>query len=56
MMNETLPNNQETFESWQARDFILDEIDREPDQEERMIKLYEYLQLLGGYDEELKEE
>ena len=48
-------NNQETFESWQARDFLLDEIDKIENQEERLLALYAYLMLADTFNEDLED-
>lgn len=45
-------NNQDIHEKWLTEDFILDEMAK-ADQEEKMIILFDYLQLLKEYDEEL---
>lgn len=45
--------NKEVYNKWLTEDFMLNEIERTPDQEEKLQKMYEYLQLLKEYDEEL---
>lgn len=45
--------NKEVYNKWLTEDFILDEIDRTPNEEEKLQKMYEYLRLLKEYDEEL---
>ena len=46
----------ETYERWLSEDFLLNEIERTPDQQERVEKLYDYLMLLKEYEEEIDEE
>ena len=41
------------YNEWLARDFLLDKIDREKVEKERLLMLYNHLQLLKEYDEEL---
>ena len=45
--------NKEVYNKWLTEDFMLNEIERTPNQEEKLQKMYEYLQLLKEYDEEL---
>ena len=53
-MQETTPTKTETYNKWLTEDFMLDEIARTPDQEEKLQKMYEYLQLLKEWDEEIE--
>lgn len=41
------------YNQWLTEEFMLNEISRTPDQEEKLQRMYEYLQLLKEYDEEL---
>ena len=44
-------DNQETYNKWLTEDFILTEIDKNPSQEQRLLRLYEYLVVCGDYDD-----
>ena len=46
---------QESYDEWLTESWLLDEIERTPDQEERLLRLYDYLLMLKDYDDELKE-
>ena len=48
--------NEETLQSWQSRDFILDEIDRIEEQSDRLAALYDYLMIVDTFDVDLEEE
>lgn len=48
-----MEDKQETFDQWLKEEFLLDEIVRTPGENDKLEKLYNYLQLLKEYDEEL---
>ena len=43
----------DTYNKWLTEDFMLDQIAKTPDQEEKLQKMYDYLQLLKEYNDEL---
>lgn len=44
----------EKYNNWLTEEFMMDQIEKTPDDEERFQKMFEYLQLLKDWDEELE--
>jgi hypothetical protein len=47
-------DKQQTYNEWLTEDFLLDEIERTPELQMRLERLYDYLQLKAEYEEELE--
>lgn len=46
----------QTYKEWLSESFLLDEIERTPDSQERFEKLYDYLMALNDYEDYTEEE
>jgi hypothetical protein len=46
-------DKEQTYDSWLTEDWLLDEIERTPDMQMRLERLYDYIMLLKEYEEEL---
>lgn len=53
---DLLDDNQETYNKWLTEDWLLDQIERTPDQQERLERLYDYMMLLKEYEDDLEQE
>lgn len=49
-------DNQDTFNEWLAEDFLLNEIERTPDLNDRLHLLLDYLSIKDTFDDEILEE